>query len=132
MFHAYPQCDLSGGLEARKRDVFAGAQEISCASQRAKGGMGFRDMHIVNLAKLGKQGWRLMQEPESLVAPVLRANYHPGSSFLNAELRPRLSFFSGIVFGWCVKCFSLVFGIESVMDDNTTTTLPHCRIGFCL
>lgn len=36
--------------------------------KKSKGGMGFRDMHDFNLSLLGKQGWRLITKPNSLVS----------------------------------------------------------------
>jgi hypothetical protein len=36
------------------------------------GRMGFRDLRLFNLAMLGKQGWRLMEHPDSLCARVLK------------------------------------------------------------
>lgn len=57
-----------------------------------KGGMGFRDIHCFNLALLAKQGWRLLREPQSLLATILRAKYHPNSNFLDARLGHNPSF----------------------------------------
>jgi hypothetical protein len=54
---------------------------------KKKGGMGFRDLQRFNLAMLAKQCWRLLCEPESLCAQVLRAKYFRSEDLLNAELK---------------------------------------------
>jgi hypothetical protein len=48
------------------------------------GGMGFRDIKNFNLSMLGKQGWRLMMNPDSLCARVLKGKYYPQGDFLTA------------------------------------------------
>jgi hypothetical protein len=46
--------------------------EIMLPKERRWNGL-FRDIHSFNLAMLAKQVWRLIKDPESLCARVLRA-----------------------------------------------------------
>jgi len=59
---------------------------------KKKGGMGFRDLEIFNLALLAKQGWRLIQQPDSLLSRIMCEKYYPNSSFLQASLRHNPSY----------------------------------------
>lgn len=52
---------------------------------KENGGFGFRDLYSFNIAMLARQGWRLLQNPESLCARVLQAKYFPSSSILDAQ-----------------------------------------------
>lgn len=49
------------------------------------GGLGYKDLHSFNMAMLAKQGWRLLTDPTSLCARVLKAKYFPNSDVLHAE-----------------------------------------------
>ncbi|KAL4367966.1 hypothetical protein GQ457_05G022590 [Hibiscus cannabinus] len=55
-------------------------------------GMGFKDLHLFNIALLGKQLWRLLSEPGSLIYRTLRAKYFPDGDLLHASAPARSSF----------------------------------------
>ena len=49
---------------------------------KMNGGMGFKNPQAFNLAMLAKQGWRLISNPNSLVAQIYKARYYlPGDVF---------------------------------------------------
>lgn len=50
------------------------------------GGMGFKDLRVFNDALLGRQAWRLIREPSSLFARVMKAKYYSKCDFLDAPL----------------------------------------------
>lgn len=50
------------------------------------GGMGFKDLSAFNLAMLGKQGWKFLSVPDSLVCRIFKARYFPSCNYLNAQL----------------------------------------------
>lgn len=53
---------------------------------KGNGGMGFRDMEVFNLALLACQGWRLLNNQDSLRFRLLQARYFPNSGFMDANL----------------------------------------------
>jgi len=59
---------------------------------KGKGGMGFRDLQSFNLAMLAKQVWRLLCDPDSLCARVLRARYYPDGNLLKARIKSGSSY----------------------------------------
>lgn len=56
------------------------------SKRKSIGGMGFQNIHDFNVAKVGKQGWRLKLYQNILVAQVYKARYHPNPSFLSAKI----------------------------------------------
>jgi hypothetical protein len=55
-------------------------------------GMGFRDLHAFNIAMLAKQGWRMIQNSDSLCAQILKAKYYPNGDILQARARGGISY----------------------------------------
>ncbi|XP_019158571.1 PREDICTED: uncharacterized protein LOC109155342 [Ipomoea nil] len=51
---------------------------------KSKGGLGYMTLREMNLALLGKQAWRLLTRPNSLVARVYKSRYYPRLSFMEA------------------------------------------------
>ena len=53
---------------------------------KSDGGMGFRNLQAFNLAMLAKQAWRIMTNPNSLIARIYKAKYFPFGDILDAKL----------------------------------------------
>jgi hypothetical protein len=56
------------------------------------GGLGFRDLHLFNLAMLARQAWRILTNPETLCSQVLKAKYFPNSNILRCSARDVISY----------------------------------------
>ena len=54
---------------------------------RREGGLRFKDLKIQNLALLGKQFWRLVTQPTSLLSKILRGKYFSNGNAITAEIR---------------------------------------------
>jgi hypothetical protein len=59
---------------------------------KCEGGMGFKDLTLFNQALLARQGWRLMQNPDSLVSRLLKAKYFLHHSFLESSVKHNSSY----------------------------------------
>ena len=55
------------------------------------GGLGFRDVQVFNQALLAKVGWRIITNPDSLLAKVLLGKYCHKSSFLKTKATSAIS-----------------------------------------
>ncbi|KAA3455485.1 reverse transcriptase [Gossypium australe] len=62
-----------------------------CRSKE-EGGMGFRSLAKFNVALLAKQGWRIMNNTDSLVTRLFKAKYFPNTNFLNSSLGNNCSY----------------------------------------
>jgi hypothetical protein len=69
---------------------------------KEKGGLGYKDLYTFNLAMSANQAWRLLTNPDSLCAHVMKARYFPDCSIFEAQAQ------SGISYPWR----SILKGIE--------------------
>jgi hypothetical protein len=76
------------------------------ASPKIKGGMGFCDLHLFNLALLGKHGWRFMTNSDSLYARVLKGRYFSDCDFLQATI-PKSASRHGRLLSQAVRSYML-------------------------
>jgi len=59
---------------------------------KSEGGLGFRDLAKCNDALLAKQVWRIIQNPNSLLARVMKARYFRDDNILGANARKYQSY----------------------------------------
>jgi hypothetical protein len=101
---------------------------------KGKGGMGFRDLHCFNTAMLAKQIWRLLSEPNSLCARVLRSKYYPDGKLLQARMKSGSSFtWQSVLAG--LECFKRGYiwrvgdGSQiNIWKDNWIPTSHNLRV----
>jgi hypothetical protein len=111
--------------------------------------MGFRDFALFNQAMLDKQGWRLLTDPDSLCARVLKGRYYPNSDFWSAT-KPRSSSYTwrSILHGRDLLTQGIQWGIGDgkkvrILSDNwvprfppdiicTTSPIPATATIYCL
>ncbi|CAM8948289.1 unnamed protein product [Rhodiola kirilowii] len=55
------------------------------------GGLGFRDLHVLNQAFLAKQGWRIFSQQDLLLSTVMKARYFHDTDLFSASLGNRPS-----------------------------------------
>ncbi|XP_042974784.1 uncharacterized protein LOC122306423 [Carya illinoinensis] len=72
------------GDQSQENKIHWCSWEKLCVS-KFQGRMGFRDLHLFNLALLAKQGWRLLRNEDSLLYKVYKAKYFPSSSLFEAK-----------------------------------------------
>ena len=78
--------EISSGEREIKKLKWLRSAGRKCASQKHKGGMGFRNLQAFNLAMLSKQAWHILTNPNSLIARIYKAKYFPYSDIMGAKL----------------------------------------------
>jgi hypothetical protein len=73
-----------GSRDGQRKTCWVSWEEMT--TPKYAGGMGFRDIELFNLALLARQAWRILQNPETLSAKILKAVYFPTSNFLEEEV----------------------------------------------
>jgi len=73
-----------GSKEGKRRTNWVAWEEMT--KPKYLGGLGFKDTELFNLALLARQAWRILQDPSTLSARILKAVYFPNQDFLEAEI----------------------------------------------
>ena len=106
-----------GSKDGKRKMCWVAWKEMT--KSKFMGGMGFRDIELFNLALLARQGWRIMQNPTTLSARMLKAVYFPNNDFLDADLRPHPSkVWRAIMEGKAVLAQGLIRRIGTGEDTN--------------
>lgn len=79
------------GIENGKRKMHWRSWDFLC-KPKSMGGLGFRKMDEFNRALLANQFWRLVQNPTSLAAKVLKGRYFRHGDIMNAGIGNNPSF----------------------------------------
>jgi len=85
--------------------------------RKEEGGLGYRDLHLFKLAMLARQGRRMLQNPDSLCAQLLRAKYGTNGSLMQSSEGPGISYtWRSIVCGFQALQKGLIWRIGDGMQ----------------
>lgn len=56
------------------------------STPKSFGSMGFKNLKALNMAMIGKQAWKLVTSPNSLITKLLKAKYYPRSDYFGASV----------------------------------------------
>jgi hypothetical protein len=74
-----------GHNRAQSKGIHRISWERFCVHKKY-GGMGFKNLRAFNYVMPGKQTWKSMRKPESLVTKLFKAKYYPHSNFFNSNI----------------------------------------------
>ena len=86
------------------------------------GGLAFKNLHAFNIAMLGKQAWRLVMDPTSLVSRIYKARYYHSTSFLEARYGSNPSYIWRSILA---AQHIIRDGIRVRIGDGTATEIWH-------
>lgn len=79
------------GTSKKKRNLHWRAWDTLVRAKKHRV-MGFKDLIAFNKAMIRKQAWRIIQQPNPLMAKVLKGIYFPREDFLSSKLGYSLSY----------------------------------------
>ncbi|XP_026396285.1 uncharacterized protein LOC113290916 [Papaver somniferum] len=85
-------------LDPKDRKLHLLGWDILC-SPKSEGDLDFRKAELNNLAMIARNAWRIIENPNCMLATVLKAKYFPRTDFLNAQGW-------SIIDPWCDKWIS--------------------------
>ena len=94
---------------------------------KSVGGLGFRDLEKFNQALLGKQVWRILQNPGCLMARILKSRYFQDGDILSAVLKKKASYaWKSILYGRDLikQGMRYIIGDGSLINTRTDPWIP--------
>ncbi|CAN1761141.1 Uncharacterized mitochondrial protein AtMg00310 [Linum perenne] len=71
-----------GKVDGKKKMHWVSWEKLCLPKEN--GGLGFKDLETFNHALLAKQTWRLIRNPDLLLAQIYKAKYFPNSTLMQA------------------------------------------------
>lgn len=99
-----------------KRKIHWLSWDKICMSKENRG-LGFKDIEDFNQALLAKQAWRLLNDPNSLIARLYKGRYYANKDFIDCGKGYRPSYaWRSILFGKELLCKGLIRSIGNGRD----------------
>lgn len=83
--------------DQQKKPIHYRSWDFICKPKK-EGGLGIRNLELVNKGMLINTAWRFVNEPNTTTSKIIKAKYYPNSSFWNAKAHlPKSTFWSAIL-----------------------------------